>query len=137
MTRRESREQAFALMFEKSFRDKPVEELAVEAAEARDIGTSGFSMTLARGTEAHLEEIDERIAACSHKWNKERISRVALAVMRVSVYEMLYEGDIPASVSINEAVELAKKYGGEDDSAFVNGILGTIARSLPPETDAQ
>ena len=137
MTRRESREQAFALLFEKSFRDKPVEELAVEAAEARDAGTSGFSMTLARGAEAHLEEIDERIAACSLKWNKERISRVAMAVMRVSVYEMLYEGDIPASVSINEAVELAKKYGGEDDSAFVNGILGTIARSLPPESDAQ
>ena len=137
MTRRESREQAFALLFEKSFRDKPVEELAVEAAEARDAGTSGFSMTLARGAEAHLDEIDERIAACSLKWTKERISRVAMAVMRVSVYEMLYEGDIPASVSINEAVELAKKYGGEDDSAFVNGILGTIARSLPPESDAQ
>ena len=137
MTRRESREQAFALLFEKSFRDKPVEELAAEAAEARDAGTSGFSMTLARGAEAHLDEIDERIAACSLKWNKERISRVVMAVMRVSVYEMLYEGDIPASVSINEAVELAKKYGGEDDSAFVNGILGTIARSLPPESDAQ
>lgn len=137
MTRRESREQAFALLFEKSFRDKPVEELAAEAAEARDTGSSGFSMTLARGAEEHLGEIDERIAACSHKWNKERISRVAMAVMRVSVYEMLYEGDIPASVSINEAVELAKKYGGEDDSAFVNGILGTIARSLPPENDAQ
>ena len=85
MTRRESREQAFALLFEKSFRDKPVEELAAEAAEARDAGTSGFSMTLARGTEQHLAEIDERIAACSRKWNKERISRVAMAVMRVSV----------------------------------------------------
>lgn len=133
MTRRESREQAFALLFEKSFRDKPVEELAAEAAEARDAGTSGFSMTLARGTEQHLAEIDERIAACSHKWNKERISRVAMAVMRVSVYEMLYETDIPDSVSINEAVELAKKYGGEDDSAFVNGILGTISRSRTPE----
>lgn len=129
MKRRESREQAFALMFEKSFRDLPVEELALQAAEARDAGTSGFSMTLARGAEEHMEELDARIAACSQKWSKERISRVALAVMRVALYEMLYEKDTPESVAINEAVELAKKYGGEEDASFVNGILGTVSRA--------
>ncbi len=133
MTRRESREQAFALLFEKLFNDAPVTELAAAAVEARDISTTGFAMQLATGAEGRFEELDARIAACSKNWNKERISRVALTVMRLSIYEMLYEAEIPVSVSINEAVELAKKYGGDEDSAFVNGILGSVARGLPPE----
>ncbi len=133
MTRRESREQAFALLFEKLFNDAPVAELAAAAVEARDSSTSGFAMHLAEGAEARIAELDDKIAACSKKWNKERISRVALTVMRLAIYEMLYEESIPVSVSINEAVELAKKYGGEEDSAFVNGILGSVARELPAE----
>ena len=71
------------------------------------------------------------------KWSKERISRVALAIMRLAVYEMLYVDDIPVSVSINEAVELAKKYGGDEDSSFVNGVLGGISRETAPKDDAQ
>ncbi len=134
MTRRESREQAFALLFEKMFNDQPVQELAQAATEARDLPISAFALTLATGTEAHLAALDDKIAAYSVKWSKERISRVALSIMRLAVYEMLYEESIPVSVSINEAVELAKKYGGEEDSAFVNGILGSVSRELP--TDA-
>ncbi len=129
MTRRESREQAFALLFERTFNDTPVEELAQRAAMARDIAVSGFAMQLAKGTEAHLAELDERIAACSHKWSMDRISRVALSVMRLCIYEMLYEEETPDSIAINEAVELAKKYGGDEDASFINGILGTISRS--------
>ncbi|MBQ4612883.1 MAG: transcription antitermination factor NusB [Clostridia bacterium] len=128
MTRRESREQAFALLFEKMFNDQPVEELAAAATEARETPVSAFAMTLAAGAEAHLGELDEKIAAYSVKWRKDRISRVAMSVMRLAVYEMLYEEGIPVSVSINEAVELAKKYGGDEDASFVNGILGSIAR---------
>lgn len=137
MTRRESREQAFALLFEKLFNDAPVTELAAAAVEARDTCTSGFALQLATGTESRFEELDARIAAHSKNWNKERISRVALTVMRLAIYEMLYEADIPMSVSINEAVELAKKYGGDEDSSFVNGILGSVARELPPDEDRQ
>ncbi len=128
MTRRESREQAFALLFEMMFNDQPVEELAAAAGEARDTSVSAFALTLAVGTQAHLAELDEKIAAYSVKWSKERISRVALSVMRLAVYEMLYENSIPVSVSINEAVELAKKYGGDEDASFINGILGSISR---------
>ena len=131
MTRRESREQAFALLFEKMFNDRPVEELAAAATEARETPVSAFALTLAAGTEAHLDELDEKIAAHSIKWSKERISRVAMSVMRLAVYEMLYEENIPVSVSINEAVELAKKYGGDEDSSFINGILGSVARETP------
>ncbi len=129
MTRRESREQAFALLFEKLFHDAPVEELAAGAAEARDVPTSGFAMKLAQGTERNLPAIDETIAAYSRRWSKDRISRVALSIMRLAVYEILYEEDIPVSVSINEAVELAKKYGGDEDAAFINGILGSVSRT--------
>ena len=131
MTRRESREQAFALLFEMTFNDQPIEQLAAAASEARDTPVSVFAMTLASGAQAHLAELDEKIAAYSVKWSKERISRVALSVMRLAVYEMLYEGSIPVSVSINEAVELAKKYGGDEDAPFINGILGSISRETP------
>lgn len=131
MTRRESREQAFALLFEKLFNDAPVAELAASAMEARDTATTGFALQIAEGAEANLAAIDDKIAAHSHNWNKNRISRVALSVMRLAVYEMLYDEDIPVSVAINEAVELAKKYGGDEDASFINGVLGSIAREQP------
>ena len=138
MTRRESREQAFALLFETIFNDAPVEELAQRAAQARDVSVTGFALQLAGGAQAHLPELDDKIAAYSRNWSTQRISRVALTVMRLAIYEMLYEKEIPASVSINEAVELAKTYGGEEDAAFINGILGSISREdpavLPDET---
>ncbi len=128
MSRRKSREQAFALLFEKSFNDQPVEELAVGAAEARDIEVDAFTMELAAGAEGKVEELDVLIETYSHKWSKNRMSRVALAVLRLAAYEMLYVADTPQEVAINEAVELAKRYGGEEDGSFVNGVLGGIAR---------
>lgn len=128
MSRRKSREQAFALLFEKNFNDQPVEELAVGAAEARDIEVDAFTMELAAGAEAKVEELDALIETYSHKWSKNRMSRVALAVLRLAAFEMLYVEDTPQEVAINEAVELAKRYGGEEDGSFVNGVLGGIAR---------
>ena len=128
MSRRKSREQAFALLFEKSFNDLPVLELAESAQDAREFIIEPFALALAQGAEEKLAEIDARIDTFSHKWSRNRISRVALAVLRLAVYEMLYDDDTPVSVAINEAVELAKKYGGDEDSSFVNGVLGGISR---------
>lgn len=128
MTRREARELAFVLLFEKSFTDAPVREILMDAGEARDVESDEFALSLAEGAESRLESIDGIISAHSHKWSKGRMSRVALSIMRLAVYEMLYREDIPVSVSINEAVELAKKYGGDEDSAFINGVLGGISR---------
>ena len=128
MSRRKSREQAFALLFEKSFNDLPVMDLAEGAQDAREFIIEPFALALAQGTEKKLAEIDARIDTFSHKWSRNRISRVALAVLRLAVYEMLYDDDTPVSVAINEAVELAKKYGGDEDSSFVNGVLGGISR---------
>ena len=105
MSRRKSREQAFALLFEKSFNDLPVMELAEGAQDAREIIVEPFALELATGAEDKLAEIDVRIDAHSHKWSRDRISRVALAVMRLAIYEMLYDDDTPVSIAINEAVE--------------------------------
>lgn len=129
MSRRKSREQAFALLFEKCFNDQPVEELAAGAAEARDIEVDGFTMELAQGAESKVDELDALIDEYSRKWSKDRISRVALAVLRLAVYEMRYCDETPTEVAINEAVELAKRYGGEEDASFINGVLGGISRA--------
>ena len=128
MSRRKSREQAFALLFEKSFNDLSVMDLAEGAQDARECIIEPFALALAQGAEEKLAELDARIEEHSHKWSHNRISRVALAVLRLAVYEMLYEDETPVSVAINEAVELAKRYGGEEDSSFVNGVLGGISR---------
>ena len=128
MTRRESRELAFILLFEKSFTEESVEEILHNAEEAREVTDDAFALALAKGAVEHVEEIDSLITECSHKWSKTRLSRVALSIMRLAVYEMLWQEEIPVSVSINEAVELAKIYGGEADASFVNGVLGGISR---------
>lgn len=128
MTRRESRELAFVLLFEKSFSDATLDEILENAGEAREIVYDPFALSLAQGVIAHTDEIDASISQFSHKWSKERLSRVTLAILRLAIYEMLWESSIPVSVSINEAVELAKRYGGETDASFINGVLGGIAR---------
>ncbi len=128
MTRRESRELAFILLFEKSFTEESVADILAAAQEAREVSGDAFALALAQGATEHEEEIDALISECSHKWSKARLSRVALSIMRLAVYEMLWQEEIPVSVSINEAVELAKVYGGEADASFVNGVLGGISR---------
>ena len=128
MTRSQAREQAFALLFEKLFTENAVDEIVEAASEARDVEVDPFALFLAKGAEDKLEALDEKIASFSRKWDKNRISRVALTVMRLAAFEMLFVDEIPVSVAINEAVELAKKYGGDEDSSFVNGILGSISR---------
>ena len=128
MSRRKSREQAFALLFEKSFNDLPVMDLAEGAQDAREFVIEPFALALAQGAEEKLAEVDALIDEHSHKWSHNRISRVALAVLRLAIYEMQFCDETPDSVAINEAVELAKRYGGEEDSSFVNGVLGGISR---------
>ena len=77
----------------------------------------------------HLGEVDEMIQGAAEKWPLERLAAVDRNIMRLAVTEMLYGHDVPPSVAINEAVELAKKYGTEDSGRFVNGVLGAVART--------
>jgi transcription antitermination protein NusB len=88
---------------------------------------SEFCRTLVLGTEEHADEIDDRIGSVSEHWVVSRMPLVDRNILRAAVFELLYLDEVPPSVTINEAVELAKTYGGEDSSKFVNGVLGRIA----------
>ena len=81
-----------------------------------------------------LPQIDAVIAQHTKNWSTDRLSRVALSVLRLAVYEMRCGSDQPEAVAINEAVELAKTYGGAEDAAFINGVLGGISRAEQGET---
>lgn len=129
MNRSQEREQAFIVLFETIFHpDTTVNEL-FELAEESDFFTETvFSRKLVETTVEHGAEIDTEIEAHAIDWSIQRITKVSLAVLRLALCEILYFDDIPVSVTINEAVELAKKYAGQQDSRFINGVLGTIAR---------
>lgn len=128
MTRREAREQAFCLLFQETVSGDPVDDILRAAHEARDLVPDSFTEGLCYGVEEHKEDIDRMIEGNLKGWNMRRVSKVALTLLRLAVYEMCYEKDIPVSVSINEAVELSKAYGGEGDPAYINGVLGSIAK---------
>lgn len=128
MTRRQEREQAFILIFENNFQDEPLPARIDAALLARDFEVSDFAERIASGVEENLSLIDQAIENHIIGWKKSRVSKVAISALRLAVFEMMFENDIPASVSINEAVELCKKFASEEDSSFVNGILGSIAR---------
>ncbi len=129
MTRRQEREQAFILIFEHNFQEEPLPARIDAALLARDFEVSEFAERVAGGVEEHIGAIDGAIEKHAIGWRKKRISKVAISVLRLAVYEMMYEAEIPTSVSINEAVELCKKFATDEDASFVNGILGGIARS--------
>lgn len=128
LSRSEQRELIFQLLYEQGFNDEPIDELISTAAKMRDFEPTPFMTDEIYGILSHKNEIDELITSACRGWTLERIPRVPLAIMRTAVYEMKYDDSIDVGVSINEAVELAKKYGADDDKSFVNGILGTIAK---------
>ena len=89
-----------------------------------------FARELVEGVAAHRERIDALIAASAEHWRLPRLSRVDLSLLRLSTFELLARPDIPPSVAIDEAIEIARRYGIEDSSAFVNGVLDHIAGVL-------
>ena len=130
MTRKQAREEAFILIFEKAFNDNSIEDIMETAAEARDLVPDEYINTVCKGVYEQLEELDSLISESSVGWNIKRISKTALCIMRLAIFEMKYIEEIPVSVSINEAVELCKKYATENDASFGNGILSTVAKAL-------
>lgn len=131
ISRYKMREQAFFLCFESLFSEDDIEVLADNAGDARDEFLSDYAVNCAKGIRENQAVIDEKIAVnLKSGWKISRISKVSLALMRVAVYEMLFEKDIPISVSINEAVEISKKYTSQEDTSFINGVLGAIAKAL-------
>lgn len=130
-----ARESALALLYSSDITDESVADI-VDAGQypADDIEFAPYAEALVRGVQAHRAEIDERLSSTSENWTLDRMPVVDRAILRLAVYEMIYVDEVPVSVTINEAVELAKAYGGEDDSSrFVNGVLGRIAAGIDAE----
>ncbi len=88
-----------------------------------------FSDRLYEGVRAHMEEIDAEIKAHATDWSIGRIAKVDLSILRIAVYEILYERSIPVGATVNEAVELAKEFGGEKSAGFINGVLGAVVKA--------
>lgn len=130
MNRREAREQAFVLIFERSINHDTTEQIIDAAVLSSDLIVSDFAEKIALGVEENEETLDAQIEQNIRGWKMNRLSKVALSLLQMAIYEMEYEKDIPVSVSINEVVDLAKKYGGVDDAPFINGVLGSIAKEL-------
>ncbi|MBE6788215.1 MAG: transcription antitermination factor NusB [Ruminococcaceae bacterium] len=130
MTRSESREQAFILNFEAQFAERKIDEIIELAGEMREFKVSAFAKNLIYFTNEHRSEINGIIEAHTKRWGMKRISKVSLAVLQLAIGEIMQFDDIPVSVTINEAVELCKKYGGDEDFSFVNGILGSYVKTV-------
>ena len=144
MVRNTAREIAAHLSYELSFTDKTVDELLKERltpeafaelaeedplyADAPNAKQAAYITRLVKGVDEHAAELDGYIAKYAKGWNFARIPLVASAIMRVAMYEILYMPDIPNGVSINEAVEIAKKYETPETVKFINGILGSFVR---------
>jgi transcription antitermination protein NusB len=107
--------------------------------EPVDDDTKTFAEALVRGAQREQGVIDELIQRASTNWKIERMARVDRNILRLAVYEILKRSDVPLKVTLNEAIELSKKYGSEESSAFVNGILDRIANSsgLPGQLTKQ
>ncbi|MBQ6718125.1 MAG: transcription antitermination factor NusB [Clostridia bacterium] len=128
MTRKQAREEAFILIFEKEFNDDALEDIISLAEEVRDIKADKYVKKVFFGVFENIEKIDGIISQNAVGWSINRITKTALAVLRLALFEMEFYDEIPVSVSINEAVELAKKYASKEDASFINGILSTVAK---------
>lgn len=128
MNRHQARELAFSLLFEHEFdKERVPAELYDTAKASRDAEESKYVRTVIAGVAEHEAEIEGLVAEASRGWSLSRISKVALSILKLAIYEMLYMPDIPIRVSLNEAIELTKAYAEEEARPFVNGILNTVA----------
>ncbi len=141
MSRRLAREFAIQFLYSTDFnRNENTDEMLEDFYEIKkEQGKDGqqdsikeadmkFAEEIIKGTIGKLQEIDQFIQNNTTGWTKERIAKVDLAILRLALYEILFRDDIPDSVSINEAIELAKKYSTDESGGFVNGVLGKIIR---------
>ncbi len=130
MTRREIREQIFKILFRTEFhpREEFDEQLSFALEELADVDAADFDYIKNKVIAICdvCPEIDQLINEKAEKWKTSRMAKAELAILRLAVYEMKYEEEMPEAIAINEAVELAKSYGAEHGAAFVNGVLAKI-----------
>lgn len=133
MSRREAREHVMKLLFQKEFvEENEYEEQVLNYLKRYEISEKNqpFILKEYNGTVQYQEEIDTIIAKSSKNWKTNRMAKLDLTILRLAVYEMYYADDIPNNVAINEAVELAKKYSGDEAPAFINGLLGNVIKGI-------
>lgn len=126
MDRRQSREQAFIFLFENTFGMNSPEEIVENSEISRKEKVSAFARKLFDGVLGNLDAINDVIKQNLSGWNIDRISRTALAILRLAVYEIIFEKETPNKVAANEAVELSKKYSTPEEASYINGVLGSI-----------
>lgn len=137
MTRREAREVVLQLLFESEFRsDESADLVLTKALEIREITINDYVRNVYLGVFKNIEFIDSQIELYSHGWKKNRISPVARAALRLAIFEMHFCDDIPDTASINEAIELIKKFDDEEKvKPFVNGVLNSVYRAKAEKGD--
>lgn len=145
-TRRGERALAFQVLYGQSFSpaqtlgelrrafrqspDNADKDMAQDAEQQETTAPQGFAWELVEGVWSHGTDLDETIGRFSRNWRVDRMGRIELTLLRMSIYEMLYRDDVPAKVTINEALELAKQFGEDKARPFVNGILDAAAKAL-------
>jgi len=137
MNRRKARELALQMLFQHEFTGQRSDFRAVEdldPAKKEHLDIRQFSEELVNGTLAHLEEIDTRIRQAAEHWKMDRMASVDRNIMRFAVFELLYRNDIPPAVTINESLEIAKKFSSSEAASFINGLLDKIARESRKKT---
>lgn len=138
-SRRAAREVALNVLYQVDVAKVPPDEAVVTALENTGLQdeSAEFVKILVNGTLQHMEEIDLRLAELSIGWDPQRQPAVDRNIMRMAMFEILYLDYIPASVSINEAVELAKRYSTDESGRFINGVLGALVRQNTEEIETE
>lgn len=129
MKRSEIREAAFLLIFEKLFNDEPIEDIIELAKEVDEYEINEAAQKLFSSVVDKADELDKLITGYSEKRQLSRIPRVSLAILRLALYEIIYDEKVPQNVAISEAVILSKKFSFDADVQFVNGVLGAYSRN--------
>lgn len=128
MSRRRQRETALQVLFQADLAKVPGKEAFTRTLELLGLDQNDFvfAWELVLGVQENMQVIDGVIARVSHEWRLERMANVDRNIMRIALYELFFRPDVPATVSVNEAIELAKAYSTQDSQRFVNGILGKV-----------
>ena len=130
--RRKARETALQALYQVETTGDPVERALSDFAESFELSedAKGFSWGLVRGVLDHRDEIDAHVAAVTANWKFERLSRIDLCAIRIAVHELMESRELPVEIIIDEAVEIARKFGTAESSKFVNGVLDAIAKRI-------
>lgn len=138
LERTRARRQALQILYQRDVTGETVNRILAQKIYSLEDGEpDGFCIELVEGVERYSDGIDATISEVSQNWVLSRMPFVDRNILRLATYEILYDTEVPPSVAINEAVELAKVYGGDDSSKFVNGVLGKIALKRVEHTDQE